>query len=788
MVKARPRVVDLTNVPKSERKAVLAAAARREAEARRMRRIEAEIRKLQHVAAFSSRTRPTGVPGPGSVLSRLDINAPRGLDEWSLEEPFKAPHAARRARPIPRTPTLAHRTRITSVEPSSENAPGLDVGADPVGAGKLPAIPTPRETLAAAPPAPSPLVPSPPQIDQPTARSPRASPRHERVLTPSCYAQPGIADDVGQRSRVAPTTERPAMPVLRQQIPRSQRAAQLAEAATSFDEAQAALSSQADTSLRELEAKLANGEALTSRQERRLRRATYEIRSRRYAVQPLRVSKDPLALSPRYAALQQYVLVDLPILSPAPEGPDAIKPASGPWRAIPKPDPEPRNLIKEEVVVRPRKAWILDTSIWRPRRAWADARDFYDSDAFLRECFEADWAIATDGGALGRFVMRFNTSGSEEGVVMDEVKAAMLQHAEELFSYFDAYGMSGGGDYTHIQLNSFRDFLADCNLIEPGTEAPTCASRWDEQFVAINATASTGDQYNHKKGLNRQEFLSLLVRASVMRFMMPGPTAAAPTAGRVSPVAGKSDLVGHAAKAMEMLLHEQLFPRLRAELPEWQLTPANEFRRKFCYVESTSNIFASYQSSLRALYDHYAHGDGRLGDELASTKRLGFGEWQKMLDHLALVDGPESGFGERQATGAFVLARSRVVREAETKGRAKLLQLCFEDWLEALVRVALFKAFPSDETIAAEGCVDAGHYVLQLQADSLAWTNFLIRPRLVQSTDSLVKHLITLIFRTITTALGRPIDASNLEVTSSDVKAFDKQGGRYGAVAVRNED
>ena len=117
-----------------------------------------------------------------------------------------------------------------------------------------------------------------------------------------------------------------------------------------------------------------------------------------------------------------------------------------------------------------------------------------------------------------------------------------------------------------------------------------------------------------------------------------------------------------------------------------------------------------------------------------------------------------------------------------------VLRLMFSAMLVIYCPFRKNTAFPSDETIAAEGCVDAGHYVLQLQADSLAWTNFLIRPRLVQSTDSLVKHLITLIFRTITTALGRPIDASNLEVTSSDVKAFDKQGGRYGAVAVRNED
>ena len=58
--------------------------------------------------------------------------------------------------------------------------------------------------------------------------------------------------------------------------------------------------------------------------------------------------------------------------------------------------------------------------------------------------------------------------------------------------------------------------LQICGLVEEGSEGLN-GSRWDELFVAINATSDEADQFNHKKGLNRQEFLDFIVRAAVMR-------------------------------------------------------------------------------------------------------------------------------------------------------------------------------------------------------------------------------------------------------------------------------
>ena len=157
-----------------------------------------------------------------------------------------------------------------------------------------------------------------------------------------------------------------------------------------------------------------------------------------------------------------------------------------------------------------------------------------------------------------------------------------------------------------------------------------------------------------------------------------------------------------------------------------------------------------------------------------------------MMEHLALVDGQ---FGERQATGAFVLSRMRVQREAETKGRARLLQLCFEDWLESLVRMALQKALPAEEEWRAAGCVDAGHYMLMLQSDPAqkhAWEDLLRRRSAshtmeeeeeAMSAHVAVEALITLILRSVQLVLGRPVETPIVELTLTDIKAFAQSGG-----------
>ena len=219
----------------------------------------------------------------------------------------------------------------------------------------------------------------------------------------------------------------------------------LSEAAESFEQAHGSLSARAQLALSNL-----RRDATSEAEQQRMEQALAEIRAHRYTVQPLQTSKRGApSLSKR--PLQQYAMLEAG--------------AGGVWQAVAKAEPEgPRP--KDPKVIKVVGPWKLDASLWSPRRSWADCRSFYESAAFLRGCMLADWEMAQTGGGLARFVMRFHTAVSGEGegegegggkkakggvdaeAMMAAVVEELLAHADELYSVFDAYAMSGGGDFT----------------------------------------------------------------------------------------------------------------------------------------------------------------------------------------------------------------------------------------------------------------------------------------------------------------------------------------------------
>lgn len=231
--------------------------------------------------------------------------------------------------------------------------------------------------------------------------------------------------------------------------------------------------------------------------------------------------------------------------------------------------------------------------------------------------------------------------------------------------------------------------VGECGLVEERAEGLSSA-RWDELFVAINtAEASKADAaYNHKKAINRQEFLCLLVRAATLRHIaMPG--------GRHTDVAA----------ALSQLLSSEILPK--ASRGDRQLLLSNNyFREMNCYTAETSDVLRKYHLSVRLIFERYAIGEGRAGDRLDSIDLMSIEEWRTLVSHLDLVD---MQFREREATQCFMRSRMRVVQESETRGRAKLLQLCYEDFLVRQQLRAVQQpptphphAFPTPESGAVE--------------------------------------------------------------------------------------
>ena len=462
------------------------------------------------------------------------------------------------------------------------------------------------------------------------------------------------------------------------------------ELAARFDARQAALSIEA-ASLRQ---KLRTTNEHANR--RHLARTLDGMQANRITVQPLRMG---VLLSPtRFAQSHFQHTYAL-----------AGEQLGGPWRPLSRVEPEARDVDPEMPVAK--RVWKLETSVWSERRRWADSGTFWDSEPSMRRALEADLTMARTGGGLDRLMCRHHLPTYEAAQkagkggarapaamvdsLIQQVFAALWTHHEILYVTFDIYAAQGGGDFTHIQQNVYKQLLADVEWIEKGAEELN-AGVWDGLFVAINAVETVkaaDDQYNHMKGLNRQEFVSFIVRAAIMRHIQFGTLSDVP-------------------EAIERLLAHDLLPRVRALNPG--LAPPDDFRDLACYTEDTHDVISQFTPALRIIYQSYAFGANEgVGDKLHDRKLLGMDEWLELLEDLGWLDAQ---FGERLASLCFVLSRLRVCVEAELKGRTKLLQLSYEDWLEALVRVAASKALPTDNECENANVADGGEFMIRLQS------------------------------------------------------------------------
>lgn len=480
-------------------------------------------------------------------------------------------------------------------------------------------------------------------------------------------------------------------------------------------------------------------------------KALFAIRSNRFPIQPLRFG---MQVSPRsrFNGLARCHLEN----DGSGEGPPG-----GPW-ALEDRVVELGDGVQDEVEQPVKRAWKLQESIWWPRRKWADSRDLYDTAECLRKALQADWKMASSGGGLEKFIVKYHKAAEPSCAdVVEYVLSTLDDHNETIYSIFDAYALQGTGDFTHIQINAYKDFLMDCEMVEEGSEGLN-AARWDELFVAINATTDAEDRYNHKKGFNRQEWIDFIVRAAIMRYCQYGDM---------------TDVVA----AVETLITEDFVPSVRKDQPLF-LETANAFRRKYCYIEETSEVLRRHEASLRCIFEQYAYGQGAIGDAFDSKLQLGFEEYRDMLLDFGVID---SQFVEREANWSFVSARMRVIKEHTEKGRAKLLQLSFEDFLESLVRIATVKAMPDKEDVASAGCVDAGDYLFKLNKEGgvplkafLSSHSFPQGAPPPQPIGHAVDALVTFLVRTImVTSGGKAVDARDPKVSAADCKAFIQNGG-----------
>ena len=200
----------------------------------------------------------------------------------------------------------------------------------------------------------------------------------------------------------------------------------------------------------------------------------------------------------------------------------------------------------------------------------------------------------------------------------------------------------------------------------------------DRLFIAVDgatARANGGMSNKRDKSLERTEFLHCLVRLAVAKYVNPG-------------------FMTDVSEAVERLCSADIAPKLGIELQD-----PNTFRRDLCYTEEVDNVLRRHEPSLKLLFGVLAKRPTKKENKSLGLL-LSLGDWKVAVRRLELIG---VDFAERDATRCFVFSRMCVIDGSSERGRLKEGSLPFEGFLEALCRVALLKALPTDEEMVENG-------------------------------------------------------------------------------------
>lgn len=450
--------------------------------------------------------------------------------------------------------------------------------------------------------------------------------------------------------------------------------------------------------------------------------------------------------------------------------------------------------------------WRITESIWKERPKTNDSRSFFDTEAMFERAFCLDWSRALRSHRLAECILNNDDgdhgSDSEDdddndAIALDVEKAladlldvepasedsapraaedrgrsnieageiaevgnVMFQHRFIIYRAFDVYASLE--DTTDISAgigwNAYKRFTYDCGLVEQDSEY--CApEKFDHLFVLVNSKAIVGGRkgkdliltakaygkygqavkeavhHADTRSLCRSEWLNILVRIAVMKYI---------STGRIA------DL----SHALHALLKEDIEAKLTRS-HSWIGIDPQFFRANTCYTEAVDAVLCEHRESLRNIFNIYAATDPHNGLETVMSLH----EFKRMLNELSIFDMKCS---LRDATVVFMSSKLHVIDENSKATPAKLENLGLEDFYEALTRMAVTKALPTDEEILEAGALDAGDFILKLRDKSMegewyaaayarrsSWNYFDFDHPPLQPAHRCLSHLILLMVRTI---------------------------------------
>ena len=231
----------------------------------------------------------------------------------------------------------------------------------------------------------------------------------------------------------------------------------------------------------------------------------------------------------------------------------------------------------------------------------------------------------------------------------------------------------------------------------------------------------------------------------------------------------RSKQIVDVSEAIQRFLEVDVLSRAGADV----FTEPNVFRRAHCYSEAASKLLAKHYQSLKHLFDAISDRSQEVQEPglLKQKARLRLVSLQRWRDFIRALRWIDEDVSEREAGLCFVWSRMCVADPRTRLGQLKENTLDEPGFLEALCRLAVLKALPTDEQIAAVGVKDAASYLGRMSAEEQiafkkahsavqSWGD---EPA-IQPLARMLDHLIQLMINVVETDLGRPVQDGKLGV------------------------
>eukprot|EP00966_Prymnesium_polylepis_P258870 5978904-Prymnesium_polylepis.1 len=287
--------------------------------------------------------------------------------------------------------------------------------------------------------------------------------------------------------------------------------------------------------------------------------------------------------------------------------------------------------------------------------------------------FEEDFRVSFADGRLMRAIEQAEKKAvarsirgatdydeSPEPTEKAEVKQALQTYTRQIYTIFRYFsGVGAASDPANATSLSKLGYsrLLDALCIEQKNSLYCSRGHLDTIFKTVDAAHQLGgeeaeaDTYNERNSLNRQEFLRVLVRVAIARYV---------AAGEVTRV----------TTAVHSLFEEYIVPNMGPPDAFGPGHNSNEFRRNHCYTPAVTHELERNEALLRRIYSHFASLEEVDETELAlaTSKLMSLGQWLAACEPIVRIMTTFT-FVEAAYCGQF--ARMLVIDESTKKGVVK---------------------------------------------------------------------------------------------------------------------